>query len=148
MRSVWEYRELFQIQFVTEQVGVEASQSRCLQVDFDYSTCRLGVKPTKPWTILPPLSFFSEWTAFIQHFTNQWPLKALCNIASHSHTDSMQGNSQLIRSSQVEGSCSGTPRQIGGAGDRTTNLPVTSLLALPPELHATHDQRNDGMMEK
>ena len=25
-----------------------------------------------------------EWTAFTQHFSNQWPLKALYNIAQHS----------------------------------------------------------------
>ena len=132
MRTVLEYRELFQIQFVTEQVGVEASQSRCLQVDFDYSTCRLGVKPTKPCTILPPLSFISEWTAFIQHFSNQWPLKALCNIASHSHTDGMQGNSQLAGAVRLRGLAQGHlgRQEEPGIEPPTFRLPVYSLYLL------------------
>ena len=44
-----------------------------------------------------------------------------------------QGNNQLVRSSYCEVSCSGTPRH--SARDRTSNLPVTSQAALPPEPH-------------
>ena len=49
----------------------------------------------------------------------------------------MQGDSQLVRSSQVRGLAQGhlhTP--LGGAEDRTSSLPVTSPPALPPEPHA------------
>ena len=49
-----------------------------------------------------------------------------------------QGDSQLVGSSQGEVSCSETPRQLGGAGDRTSNLPVTIQPALPPEPLAAH----------
>ena len=58
-------------------------------------------------------------TAFIQRYSNQWPLKAMYNIDWHSpinahiHTpmarSAVQGDSQLIRSSQGEVPCSGTP---------------------------------------
>ena len=49
----------------------------------------------------------------------------------------MQGDSQPVGSSQGEASRSGTPRpQLGGAGDRTSNLQVTRRPALPPEPHA------------
>ena len=61
-----------------------------------------------------------KWNAFIQCFSNQWPLKTLYNIAqdspvhTHIHTptaeSTMQGDSQLVRSSQGEVSRSGTPR--------------------------------------
>ena len=45
-----------------------------------------------------------------------------------------QGDSQLVRNSRGEASRSGTPRQLlGGAGDRTRDLLVTSRPALPPE---------------
>ena len=86
----------------------------------------------------------NQWTAFIPRFSNQWPLKALCHIASHSpiHADihtptavsSAQGDSQLVGSSWDEVSCSRTSR----AGDRTTNLPDTSQPALPPGPHANN----------
>ena len=47
----------------------------------------------------------------------------------------MQGDSQLVRSSQGEMLAQG-PRdiQLGGAGDRTSNLTVTSQPTLPPEI--------------
>ena len=44
----------------------------------------------------------------------------------------MQGDSQLVGSIQGEESHSGTPR-LGGARDQTSNRPVTSQPALPPE---------------
>ena len=67
----------------------------------------------------------------------QWPLKALYNMASpspihaHIHTptavSAMQGNSQLVRNSQGEVFAQGhLDPQLGGAGDRTSNLTVTS----------------------
>ena len=64
--------------------------------------------------------------AFIQRFS-KLPLKAP-NIHPFRHTftptveSATQGESQLVRSSQ--------------AGDRTSNLRVTSRPALPPEQHA------------
>ena len=45
-----------------------------------------------------------------------------------------QGDSQHVGSRQGEASCSHLDTQLGGAGDRTSNLPVTSPPALPPEL--------------
>ena len=50
----------------------------------------------------------------------------------------IQGDSQLVRSSQAEVSPSGTPR-LAGAGNRTSNLPVTSQPTLPPEPHTSHN---------
>ena len=86
-------------------------------------------------------------TAFIQHFSNQGPFKALNNIALHSPThthiqtkmavSAMQGDSQLVGSSKGEVSCSGTPRHSRRKQDRTSNLLVTSQPALPPEPYAT-----------
>ena len=62
-------------------------------------------------------------------------------IHAHIHTptafSTMQGDSQLVRSSQVRGLAQGylhTP--LGGAEERTSSLPVTSPPALPPEPHA------------
>ena len=58
-------------------------------------------------------------------------------IHAHIHTpmaeSATQGDSQLVRSSQGEALCSGTPR---GAGDQTCNLPVANQPDLPPEPHA------------
>ena len=49
-----------------------------------------------------------------------------------------QGDSQLVRNGRGEASRSGTPRQLlGGAGDRTRDLLVTSRPALPPEPNLT-----------
>ena len=45
-----------------------------------------------------------------------------------------KATAQLIRSSRGEVSCSPQHSTLGGAGDRTNNLPVTSQPALPPEL--------------
>ena len=71
----------------------------------------------------------SKWTAFIQRSSNQWPLEVLYNTAEHSpiqahiHTltasSAVQGDSQLIVSSQGEVPCSRTPQHpmLGGAGD-------------------------------
>ena len=82
----------------------------------------------------------------------------LYNTASHSpihahiHTpaaeSSMQGNSQLVMSSHGEASCSGTPLHSSrGAGDRTSNLLVTSQPALPPQPHMNVKQPNKGQTE-
>ena len=61
-----------------------------------------------------------KWTEFIQRFSNLWPLKALYNTAQHSPihahiqtptaVSTMEGESQLVGSSEGEASCSGTPR--------------------------------------
>ena len=92
------------------------------------------------------MSSYGKWTAFIQHFPNQWPLNAFYNIASHSpiHAQShpptaespAQGDSQLVSSSQGEVlSQRHLDTQLGGAGGHTNNnLPVTSQPALAPEL--------------
>ena len=71
---------------------------------------------------IPALFIFlcnGKWAAFIQGFSNQQPLKALYNTASHSPIHAhihlltaisvTQGYSQPVRSSQGEVSCSGTP---------------------------------------
>ena len=62
-------------------------------------------------------------------------------ICSHIHTPTVesttQGDSQLTGSGQGEASRSGTPRHtstLAGDGDRTSNPPVTSQTALPPQL--------------
>ena len=74
-------------------------------------------------------------------FPNQWPLKALYNIASHSliHTptavSTTKGGDQVV----VRGRClaqEDLDTQLGGAGDRTSNLPVPIHPTLPPERHA------------
>ena len=81
-----------------------------------------------------------KWTAFIERFSNQWSLKALYNIAQHSpihaplhvHIQTLtavsttQGDGQLVGSLLRD-----TTTQLGGAGDRTSNLLVTSQPALP-----------------
>ena len=78
-------------------------------------------------------------TAFIQRFSHQWPLKVLYNIASHSpihtHTDAWRVTASSSRAVMVRRLTQGhLHTQLGGAGDRTSNLPVTSQPALPPEL--------------
>jgi hypothetical protein len=50
-----------------------------------------------------------EWTAFIQGFPNQWPLKIHAHIQTPTAVSTTQGDSQLV-GSQGEVSCSGTPR--------------------------------------
>ena len=86
-------------------------------------------------------------TAFIQRFSNHWPLKALYIIAQHSpihshvHTPTVesttQGDSQLTGAVRVRRLAQGhLVTQLGGAGDQTSNLPVTSQPALPPEPQA------------
>ena len=86
-----------------------------------------------------------DWTAFIQRFSTQWPLKVLYNTASrspvhaHIHTPMAEESAtQGVRSGQGEGvSLRGhLDTRLGGAGDRTSNLQVTSRPALPPEPHA------------
>ena len=90
-----------------------------------------------------------KWTAFIHGFSIKWPLKALYNIASqspirgHIHTptakSTTQGVSQLVGSSYGGVSCSRTSRHSmcdPRSRDRTSNVPVTSQPALPPEPHA------------
>ena len=92
-----------------------------------------------------------KWTALIQRFPKQWPLKVLFNVASdspmhthtHNHTptgeSTMEGDSQLVRSSQGEVSCSGIPRyhQEPGIELATFRLHLNSLYLLsqmPPEM--------------
>ena len=60
----------------------------------------------------------------------------LPNIHTPTAVSAKQGDSQLVRSRQIEASHSETPR----AGDRTSNLPNTSRHALPPETHAASRQ--------
>ena len=62
----------------------------------------------------------AKWTAFTQRISNQWPLEAHYNTASHSliHThihaltvvSTTHGESQLVGSSKGEVCCSGTPQ--------------------------------------
>ena len=70
-----------------------------------------------------------------KHFT------ILLHIHSHIHkptvVTTMQGNSQLLGGTEGEVSCSGTPQNTKLAGDRTSELLVTSQPALPPEPHAS-----------
>ena len=47
----------------------------------------------------------------------------------------MQSDSQLVR---VRCLAQGHHDTLGGAGDRTSNPPITSQPALPPELHAAY----------
>ena len=73
----------------------------------------------------------------MQPFSNQRPLKGLHNIAEHSsihahiHTpmavSATQGDSQLVEGSQGDVSLlrDTSTQWLGGAGDRTSNLPVT-----------------------
>ena len=88
-----------------------------------------------------------ERTAFILRFSNQWSLKALYNIAitfirscTHSHTDGGVSHAKATASSsgEVRARCIAQGHldtQLGGAGDLTNYLPVTSQPALPPEPH-------------
>ena len=99
-------------------------------------------------TTTPTSSLAFKWTAFMQRFSKQWPLKALYNYCltfTHSYThlhpdggDSHAGRQPAGQERSGRGVCSGTPRYstLGGAGGRTSNLPVTSQPALPPETHA------------
>ena len=97
-------------------------------------TLKTRSPPLRPEATLESSAFL--FTALIPHFL----LKALYNTASrspihaHIHTptaeSATQGDSQL-RSSQGEAALT-----LGGAGDRTSNLPVTSQPAVPPEPHA------------
>ena len=69
-------------------------------------------------------------------------------IHAHIHAptavSTMQGNGQIVRRIEGKVYCSGTPRH-SLAGDETSNPPVTSPPALPPEPHinykSTHGQR-------
>ena len=79
-----------------------------------------------------------ERTAFTSHVSDQWPLKALCNTASHSpihahtytHTHTQTTTASWSGAVSVWASRSGDTTTLtqlgGGAGDRTSNLPVTS----------------------
>ena len=73
-----------------------------------------------------------QWTTFIQHFSHQWPLKALYNF--HSFTHRLQ-----CQTCKATASSSGAVRvrllAQGHLGTRTSNLLVTSPSALPPEPH-------------
>ena len=92
--------------------------------------------------------------AFIQRFfSNQWPFKALYNIASHIHpfmhtfTHRRRGRQPCKTSGALRVRCLAQGHvdiQLGGAGDRTSNLPVTSQPALPPEPH--DDNFNTGFL--
>ena len=86
-----------------------------------------------------------KWNSFVSHFSNQWPLKGLHNVASHSpiraniHPPTAETTMQCVR---VRCLTQGLLEpQLGGAGDRTSNLPVTSQVALPPEPHVTQCMR-------
>ena len=75
-----------------------------------------------------------KWTAFIVRFSNRWPLKALYNITQHSLTHAQihthdGGVSHARHKENLD-------IQLGGVGDRTSNLPVTNQPALPSEPHA------------
>ena len=93
-------------------------------------------------------------TAFIQRFSNQWPLKALYDIASHSpvrahiHTptaeSTTQGDSQLVKSSQGEASRSTLRGRSRGSNQRPSGYQPTT--ALPPEPHAAPMGKIDGQM--
>ena len=87
--------------------------------------------------------------AFIQRFSNQWSLNVLYNIAQHSPIHAHIHTPTARQPCKVTVSSSGAVRvrrlaqgqldiQLGGAGDRTSNLPVTSQPALPPDPYATH----------
>ena len=69
-------------------------------------------------------------------FLTKCPLKTLYNIALYSPIHAHVHIPSAESTTQGEVSCSGTPRHsgLGGAGDRTSNLPVTGQTALP---HAT-----------
>ena len=63
-----------------------------------------------------------------------------CTTPPHTHPfihtspeSAPQGDSQLVRSSQCWGACSGTPPH---SGDRTSNPPVTGRPSLPRRPHA------------
>jgi hypothetical protein len=86
----------------------------------------------------------------MQRISNQWPLKAFLQYCvtfthsyTHSHTDGgvSHAGRQPARREPLGGGIllrEHLDTQLGGAGDRTSNLPVTSQPALPPETHATH----------
>ena len=84
-----------------------------------------------------------KWAAFIQCFFNQWPLKVLHSIASHlpihahTHTptavSATQKATQPARRELLVYGVSLRDTEPGRAGDRTSNLPVTSQPTLPPE---------------
>ena len=63
-------------------------------------------------------------------------LQALTHTHTHTPTaeSTSQGDSQHVRRIEGEVSRSGTPRHYGDPGNRTGNSPVTSQLALSPEL--------------
>ena len=90
-----------------------------------------------------------KWTAFTIHihslrFSNQWPLKGLYNTRTHSPTAGGVNHArrQPARQEWLGVRCQGAQghldSQLGGAGDRTSNLPVTSQPSLPPEPQAAH----------
>ena len=77
--------------------------------------------------------------AFIQSdfehtFTHQRP---------HTTTASSSGAVRVRRLTQGHRNT-----QLGGAGDRTSNLPVTSQPALPPETHAAPQKRSEVKTER
>ena len=91
-----------------------------------------------------------KWNAHIPCFSNQWPLKALNNIAqqspihAHIHTPTaeaaMQGDSSWSGAVRVrclaQGHLDTQQQELTGVGDQTSILPVTSQPALPPRPHA------------
>ena len=78
-------------------------------------------------------------TSSTQLLHNQQPLKALYNPASHSHVRSgvsLARRQPARREQCVRRLAQGHLDTLGGAGDRTSDLPDTRQLALPPEPHA------------
>ena len=89
-------------------------------------------------------------TAVIEHFSNQWPLKALHSTASRSPIHALI-HTLTAKSATQTASWSGAVRvrrltqrhldTLGAAGDQTINPPATSQPALPPEPHAGPNTR-------
>jgi len=94
------------------------------------------------WTLI----VFHVFMVNVLHLYSAFIQICFYNIASHTpihkhiHTQTavsaMQGNSQLLGSSWVEESCSGTPRHLARRrkpGNRTSHLSVSRKNLLPPE---------------
>jgi hypothetical protein len=106
----------------------QVSDNSCLA---QYSTNFIGGTP-RP--------FFGKWTAFIQRFSNQCPALyylTFTHSCTHSHRRRCQpceATASLSRAVRVRCLAQGhLDTQLGGAGDQTSNLLVTSQPALPPD---------------
>ena len=136
---------------------VQRNQTVCLRPELSH--CCVRVRCLTEW---PPEAAVGQcrplgsvngyWTAFTPRFSNQLPLKAHSPIHAHIHAHIHSHNHTPTATVESTPQCDSPVRvrrlaqghldtQLGGAGNWTSNLQVTSRPAVPPEPDATQYPR-------